>query len=175
MGSAAKIDKQCQKAREEKAFPQNPPGGADAHTARTAGREHQKKQRTTVSRRLSQAARFVVFPVRHLTVRHSRSALCNGQALARTSSPHRASYPWQLVREEDLVQNAVRPSGSFGVGVPQNAGCGFTAQRDVCAWSSPPLMDRALLHDLLGGIDPNLVESSGFTLLVERLLSLPAG
>ena len=38
----------------------------------------------------------------------------------------------------------------------------------------PAADDRAVFNDLLGGIDPCRVECSGFALLVERLLSLPA-
>ena len=95
--------------------------------------------------------------------------------------------PGQIVREEDLVQNAVRCFNELRSGsMPQQGGRGAHASvveaalgrfhcgvRRMCA-EQPTADDRTVLIDLLGGIDPHRVESSGFTLLVERLLSLPA-
>ena len=83
--------------------------------------------------------------------------------------------PGQPVREEDFAQNL--RSG----GIPQQDVCGptrrwstrrltgFTAGLAECARNIPPV-----LNDLFGGIHPHRVGGSGFTLLVERLLSLPA-
>ena len=69
--------------------------------------------------------------------------------------------------------------------MPQQGDCGADASvvdaacgrfhcgvRRMCA-EQPTADDRVVLNDLLGGIDPCRVECSGFTPLVERLLSLP--
>ena len=123
------------------------------------------KQRTLL-RHLDQAVGDAVLVIPHLAVTHP-TLLCAMVSLL--------LLPGQPVREKDLVPNALRCLNElWSGGMPQQDGCGTHASvvdaalgrfhcgaRQTCA-EQPTADDRAVLNDLLGGIDYH-VESSGFT------------